>query len=90
MDPKFGSLAIALIYAWGAFVVAGVGAALACSLLLLAPLVLIWFAEELSEFTGWTGGMGPRVDRGSPEWAIAGIGWIALIAAPLGLLLLRS
>ena len=29
MDPKFCSVAIAMIYAWGAFIFSGVGAALA-------------------------------------------------------------
>ncbi|MHC4876984.1 MAG: hypothetical protein ACYTGL_10830 [Planctomycetota bacterium] len=44
----------------------------------LIPLALIWFGDELGEFTGMTGR--GYVSEQTPGWMVKGFGWIVLFA----------
>jgi membrane protease YdiL (CAAX protease family) len=78
---KLASLVVAAIYVFAALVALGPGAALGCGVALLLPLALIWFPDELGNYTGG-GGRGHDIDMESPEWAVAGLGWIFLLGGP--------
>lgn len=78
---KLASLVVAAIEVLVAAMVFNVAIAYLCGVMLLGPLALIWFDEELGSFTGYAG-RGPRIDLESPAWAVAGLGWIALVGAP--------
>lgn len=49
-------------------------------LVLLVSLAMIWFPKELNDlsFGGWHKGM--QIDQKTPEFMIAGFGWIVLVA----------
>lgn len=51
---------------------------------LLFPLALIWFGEELGDFTGNWGGH--YIDEKSPGWLLSVLGWVLLLV-PLFLFL---
>ena len=81
---KLVSLAIALAYLVAASVAEG-GVTLNVGklcLVLLIPLALIWFADELGGFTGYTF-RGPTVDEESPGILVAGMGWFFLVGIPI-------
>ncbi len=46
---------------------------------LLAPLSLIWFADVFSALRGNVGHGGGVINTGTPDWMIAGFGWIVLL-----------
>ena len=80
---KLVSLVIAAIYILGSLIAFGGGATLACCVLLVGPLALIWLPDELGSLTGF--GRGPSVDTESPELVLSGIGWVLLVALPFAL-----
>ncbi len=55
---------------------------------LLIPLALIWFPEEVGEFTGYVG-RGGNIDAPSPAFLVAGFGWFFLVGLPVLLYILR-
>jgi hypothetical protein len=79
---KWASLALSAGHVAFAVFVGGPAAAIGAVFSLLLPLALIWFSEELSSFTGGVGG-GRSIDAESPEWLIAGIGWVLLVSLPI-------
>ena len=46
----------------------------------LLPLALIWFPEFLGSLTGWGTW---RVNRPSPPWLVAALGWLLLLGVPV-------
>jgi len=83
--PKIAAAAVALLY---------VGAAaadlaqsdvdpreLACLLVLLVPLALIWFPEVIGNATGFIGH--GTVDCETPPWLVSAAGWLFLVGLPL-------
>jgi hypothetical protein len=80
---KLVSLALAAAYLVGCLIAFGGLGALACGVLLVGPLALIWLPDELGSLTGF--GRGPTVDTESPEFVISGIGWLLLLALPFAL-----
>jgi len=44
----------------------------------MIPLALIWFGEELGEFTGLTGS--GYISEQSPGWLVKAFGWLVLVA----------
>lgn len=76
------ALGLAASYVTVAGIISGPSAVAPVLILLLPALALIWFADELSEFTGFVGN-GRQIDRSSPAFIIAGFGWTALIGFPL-------
>ena len=57
-------------------------------LAMLLPLALIWFPQQLGEFTGYVG-HGGQIDTQTPAWMVAGAGWFLLVGLPLLLILLN-
>jgi hypothetical protein len=47
----------------------------------LLPLALIWFPESLGSLTGW--GTRAPIDRPSPPWLVAALGWLLLLGLPV-------
>ena len=79
---KIVALCLALIYTAIAVAMTGFAAIPGMMILLVPPLGLIWFAEDLSEFTGYVG-KGGTIDQSSPEFLIAAFGWLVLIGLPI-------
>lgn len=79
---KLVAMTIAVVYVIVSFVIGGFAAALTCLILQIPALCLIGFADDLSEFTGYVG-KGGSIDQSSPEFLIAGFGWILLIGFPI-------
>lgn len=52
-----------------------------CAVLLM-PLALIWFPEELGSFTGYLG-RGGRIDTESPPGLVSFMGWFFLVGMPV-------
>ncbi|MEN6496670.1 MAG: hypothetical protein ABFD16_20465 [Thermoguttaceae bacterium] len=52
-----------------------------CAVLLL-PLALIWFPEELGSFTGYVG-RGGRIDTETPPGLVSFMGWFFLVGMPV-------
>ncbi len=46
---------------------------------ILPPLALIWFAEMLGALRGNVGHGGGVINTDTPEWMVAGFGWIVLL-----------
>jgi hypothetical protein len=51
-------------------------------LALLFPLTLIWFAEELGDFTGYVG-RGDYIDERTPAILVSLMGWLFLVGLPV-------
>jgi len=83
---KLLALCLVVIYASAAIVSSGLIALQGVAMVLLPPLCLIWFAESLSEFTGYVG-KGGNIDQASPEFLVAGFGWLVLLGLPVYLFL---
>ena len=79
---KIASLVVSAAYVVASLVAVGGTAAIACCVGLLLPLALIWFPDEIGSYTGG-GGRGQSIDMESPDWAVAGLGWIFLIGGPI-------
>ena len=79
------SLLIALGYVVGLFLAADeINAGFLCPCVyLLFPLALIWFPEQVGEFTGYVG-RGGNIDTESPPMLVSIFGWIFRLA-PLAL-----
>jgi hypothetical protein len=87
--PKLASLAVAALNAIAVLLVTNAAGGFLCGMVQLAPLVLIWFDEELGDFTNSRGpSYGQGIDTQSPASAVAALGWIGLVAAPILLLCL--
>ncbi len=82
---RFVALLLVLLDAWLAVRLTGDYSWVA---LLLIPLGLIWFAEMLGAFKGNVGG-GGIINTETPEWMVAGFGWLLLLLAS-GFLMLGS
>lgn len=81
---KVLSLVIAMGYAVAMVVQAhGVSAEVfkACIVLLL-PLALIWFPDELGNFTGYVG-RGGNIDTATPSILVTIMGWFFLVGFPV-------
>ncbi len=84
---KAGALAVAAGWVTVAFA-SGAGWAFALTVAggTLPPLALVWFPEALGGLTRW--GSRAPLDRPSPAWLVALLGWVLLVAVPVLLLLL--
>jgi hypothetical protein len=51
------------------------------SLVLLIPLGLIWFPEEIGSFTGYVG-RGGNIDTETPPIMVTVMGWVLLVGMP--------
>jgi hypothetical protein len=86
MQITFGKI-LSLLIAIGYVVVAivaegGVSRDLWSLLVLLFPLGLIWFADELSVFRGYVG-RGGDIDEDTPAILISIMGWLFLVGMPV-------
>ena len=79
---KLVALGMVVVYTLIGSVMGGLVMLPGLAISLLPPLGLIWFADELGEFTGYVG-RGGVVDQTSPPFLIAGFGWIVLIGLPI-------
>lgn len=81
MLGKIISLIIALGYLVVVMVkVGGLESFLSWLLLVILPLALIWFSDEMGNYTGPTGGAGLRPDYSSPGCLVRFFGWLLLLA----------
>jgi hypothetical protein len=85
---KLISLGIAALYIVISLASLGTLGGFVCTVGVLPPLVLIWFADELGSYTGGT--RGRPIDTESPAWAIAGLSWMFLVGGPVVLMWLTS
>jgi hypothetical protein len=76
---KLSSLVVAALCPVAAYLLLGGTAALSSGVSVVAPLALIWFPDEVGSYIGGAG-KGPAIDQESPNWAVAGIGWLLLAA----------
>ena len=84
---KVGALAVAAGWVAAAFASGeGWGFGLTVAGGALLPLALVWFQGALGGLTRW--GSRAAIDRPSPAWLVALLGWVLLLAAPALLLLL--
>lgn len=51
-------------------------------IVLLLPLALIWFPDELGSFTGYIG-RGGRIGTETPPLLVSFLGWLMLLGIPL-------
>ncbi len=79
---KIASLVIAFGYAAVATIAGGLQG-LECSVVLLLPLALIWFADEIGEATGYMAGNYTVVDTPTPAILISIAGWFFLLGLPV-------
>lgn len=79
---KIAALCLVIVYTSISVFMAGFVAIPGMMILLVPPLGLIWFAEDLSEFTGYVG-KGGTIDQSSPEFLIAAFGWLVLLGLPI-------
>ena len=79
---KLVAFGLVLVYSLIGLVTGGFVMLPGLAISLLPPLTLIWFADELGDFTGYVG-RGGVVDQTSPPFLIAGFGWIVLIGMPI-------
>ena len=75
---KIVALVIAIGYAIAILVHVGFTPQASSVLLLLAPLGLVWFPEELGSYTGYVG-RGGTIDAETPPALVSGIGWLFLV-----------
>jgi hypothetical protein len=52
---------------------------LSIAIAVVAPLVLIWFPEQIDEYTFGTWDKGNRIDRHTPPVMIVMFGWVILL-----------
>lgn len=86
MQVTIGKIASGLIaggYAVFAFAGGGVFDGLKCCVVLLVPLALIWFPDEIGSATGYFAGHSLRVDVETPPILISIMGWIFLVGFPV-------
>lgn len=77
---------VSLVIAGGcvAFMVADGGVTgLGYSALILLPLALIWFPDEIGNATGYLGDLTLRVDTPTPPILISIMGWFFLVGLPV-------
>jgi hypothetical protein len=67
---------IAAIYLVIAYATGGPASVCECFMFLLGPIALIWYSEEMGDFTGMWGSS--YVSESSPGWLIALFGWLIL------------
>src|SRR5687767_13066422 len=48
------------------------------SVLVLLPLALIWFPEEIGSYTGYVS-RGTTIDTETPPFMVSGLGWLLLV-----------
>jgi len=56
---------------------------LKCFIVLLFPLALIWFPDQIGEATGYFAGHMMRVDTPTPAILISIMGWVFLVGLPV-------
>jgi hypothetical protein len=78
---KILSLIIALIYLLIAISTGSWRAITACAILVL-PLALIWFPEDIGSFKGYVG-RGGNIDQKSAPIVASTMGWFFLVGMPL-------
>lgn len=86
MIEKFVSLALAGTYLMAAYLFSDAGAILVVAAGAIAPLTLIWFAEEMGSFLGATGVGWLRSE--TPALWVKRLGWALLILFPPAALVL--
>jgi hypothetical protein len=79
--PKILSLVIALVYIALIIVNLGAKTAFSACIVLLLPLALIWFPDELGSMMGYVGR--GNIDTETPSIVVSILGWFFLIGMPL-------
>lgn len=51
----------------------------------LIPVLMIWYPEEVNDYTLGFSREGGTIDKPTPAFMIAGIGWLLLIVIPLAM-----
>ena len=52
----------------------------------LIPVLMIWFPEEINDYTLGLTGEGSTIDKPTPAIFISGFGWLILLGIPLFIL----
>ena len=81
---KIVAVVIALIYAIAVVIAVGLSRA-GGVLLLVVPLALIWFPEELGSYTGYVS-RGSTIDTETPPAIVVFLGWLILVLTGIGIL----
>ena len=73
-------VAVVIAIGYAAAIISNVGFTknATASFLLLVPLGLIWFPEELGSYTGYVS-RSSTIDAETPPFLVSGIGWLILV-----------
>lgn len=83
------SLGIAIIYLIAALIYGGWELLLIAAIVLIMPVAMIWFGDEIGDYVGGFHRIGkPYITKRSPGSLVSLFGW-ALLLAPIVILILR-
>jgi hypothetical protein len=83
------SLGIVIIYLIAALIYGGWELLLIAAIVLIMPLAMIWFGEEIGDYVGGFHRIGkPYITKRSPGSLVSLFGW-ALLLAPVVIIILR-
>ena len=83
------SLAIALVYLVAALIYGGWELLLIAAIVLIMPMAMIWFGDEIGDYVGGFHRIGkPYITKRSPGSLVSLFGW-ALLLAPVVIIVLR-
>ena len=83
------SLGIAVVYLIAAFIYGGWELLLMALIVLIMPVAMIWFGEEIGDYVGGFHRIGkPYITKRSPGSLVSLFGW-ALLLAPFAIIIIR-
>ena len=83
------SLVIVLVYLVAAFIYGGWELLLIAAIVLIMPIAMIWFGDEIGDYVGGFHRIGkPYITKRSPGSLVSLFGW-ALLLAPIAIIILR-
>jgi len=83
------SLGIAIVYLIAALIYGGWELLLIAAIVLIMPVAMIWFGDEIGEYVGGFHRIGkPYITKRSPGSLVSLFGW-ALLLAPIVIIILR-
>ena len=83
------SLGIAIVYLIAALIYGGWELLLIAAIVLIMPVAMIWFGDEIGEYVGGFHRIGkPYITKRSPGSLVSLFGW-ALLLAPIVIIMLR-
>lgn len=83
------SLVIVLVYLVAALIYGGWELLLIAAIVLIMPIAMIWFGDEIGDYVGGFHRIGkPYITKRSPGSLVSLFGW-ALLLAPIAIIILR-